>query len=231
MPPRTAGPENCRAIPPNLRLRRRALLALPAGFVAGAARAQQPAASPPPDRRFRVLVDGTPIGTHAVTFRREGALLLASTRISLAVRIGPITVFRFEQEAEETWSGGTFRRIESRTNDDGTAQWVRAARAGNELLVEGSAGRYTAPTGWLPSTWWNKAVLDSPMFSAQDGSPHETQVTPGPLEEIPGSGGKLLARRHDVRGTLDLAVWYDRNGTWAGLRFRRVGAWVTYDPA
>ncbi|KAA5611135.1 hypothetical protein F1189_16225 [Rhodovastum atsumiense] len=211
---------------PWLRLGRRAmlagLLALPAGAAGAALLAT--------DRSFRVLADGRPIGTHAVRFSRRGEALEASSTIRLAVTVGPLTVFRFTHQAVETWQGQTFVRIESQTNDDGTKLWMRAMRQGGGVTVEGSAGRHIAPAAALPSTWWNRAVLAAPLFSAQDGQMYDKQVTAGPLETLPGGDGSLRGWRHSVTVGTDVDVWYDLEGRWAGLRFHRNGKLITYLP-
>jgi hypothetical protein len=179
---------------------------------------------------FRILRDGSEIGSHRIDFDRHGTATIARVAIDIAVTYAWITVYRFAQRAEETWTNGRFSGIESRTDDNGKAAWMRTAGdPARALQVSGSGTEpYAAPPGALPSTYWNPAILDGPLISSQDGRLCLQHVLPGPVENVPCVGGTVLARRHEMHGDLDIQIWYDLDNQWAHLRFRRDGSLITY---
>ena len=180
---------------------------------------------------FRILRDGTEVGSHRITFERRGATTLARVCIDIAVSYAWVTVYRFTHRASEIWQGERFVGIESTTDDNGTPAWMRTAwDAGGVLQVSGSGtAPYAAPPGALASTYWNPAILRAaPVISSQDGRLSAQLVLTGALEQVPCVGGTLRARRHEMRGERDMEIWYDLDDQWAYLRFQRDGAVITY---
>src|SRR5271165_2372979 len=84
----------------------------------------------PPDIRFKVLRNGGEIGQHVVTFRQDGDALLATAGVRIAVRLGPIVLFRYTHSVREWWRGDQFLKFESDTDDDGKQFRVHAVWSG-----------------------------------------------------------------------------------------------------
>ncbi len=186
---------------------------------------------PPGDAiAFRILRDGSEVGSHRIAFERRGETTIARVAIDIAVSVAWVTVYRLTHRAEEIWEGDRFIGMESHSDDNGTAAWMRtAAGPGGALLVSGSGTEpYAAPPGALPSTYWNPAILLAPLFSSQDGRLCVQSVVSGPFESVPCVGGTLQARRHDMHGDLEMVVWYDADDQWAHMRLWRHGSVITY---
>ena len=187
---------------------------------------------PPGDAlAFRILRDGSEVGSHRIAFERHGRTTIARVTIDIAVRYAWITMYRFTHRATETRQTDRFSGIESHTDDNGGAAWMRTAwDAGGGLRVSGSGtATYAAPPGALASTYWNPAILRAaPVISSQDGRLTEQRVLTGALEDVPCVGGTVRARRHEMLGDLDMEIWYDLADQWAHMRFRRGGALITY---
>ncbi len=207
-----------------------AALAMVRPVRAGAGQAVRPL---PPGNAiaFRILRDGAEVGTHRIAFAQRGTTTVARVAIDIAVSFAWVTVYRLTQRATETWEGDRFIGIESHTDDNGTAAWMRAAPdADGALRVSGSGtAPYAAPPGAVPSTYWNPAILRAaPVISSQDGRLTEQRIRTGALEEVPCAGGTVRARRHEVLGERDMEIWYDLDDQWAYMRFRRDGSLITY---
>lgn len=210
---------------------RRTLTALAAAVVFRPAWAEAGLNLPPGDAiAFRILRDGTEVGSHRIDFERRGKITLARIAIDIAVRYGWVTVYRLAGRATEIWQGERFLGIDSHTDDNGTAAWMRTAPdPGGGFQVSGSGtAPYVAPPGALASTYWNPAILAAPVINSQDGRLSEPEVLTGPLEEVPSAAGPVQARRHDMHGDPDMEIWYDLDRQWAYLRFRRGGSVITY---
>ena len=180
---------------------------------------------------FAVLREGRDIGEHALTFERAGEGWTIEVAIDLAIKLGPVPMFRYEHRATERWSSAGFQSLEARTNDDGKRLTVRAKRLASAVSVESSAqGVYEAPSAALPSTHWNRRMLDVPFFNTQTGELMSSVVTAkgnGAVETA--SGRKINVRRFEIAGNLTLETWYDDQQTWAGLQFKgRDGSQIVY---
>lgn len=140
-----------------------ALVAAPlllAGTSDGAAQAPPPEALPPDGTvEYAIVRNGDRIGTHRVTFRREGDRLHVDVDVDVAVRVLGIVAYRFTQRATETWRGGRLVALQSTGNDDGTPFDVRVREADGGLLAEarGRAVRFAADA--VPTTVWTAAQL------------------------------------------------------------------------
>lgn len=196
---------------------RRALLALPL-LAAG------PAAALPGELRFRVMREGSQIGTHRVLLAEAGGVLTARTEVDIAVRLMGITVFRLTHHFAEEWVGERLRSATSRHDRNGTVTEMRAEGRAEAVLVQGSAGRYRLPPEAAPLTWWDSRKLSRPLFDNETGEPLSRRFERSPL---PGGGTLWRA----VAGE-ESEGRYAADGTWTGWRTRAEdGSIVTYEPA
>jgi len=186
----------------------------------------------PPSGRlaFKALRNKSPIGTHHLTFAREGDALTVNIAVDFLVKIGFIPVFRYKLRCVESWQGGVLISVRAKTDNNGTADWMRADLDGDALLVEGSkvegsraegskAARYRAPVGAIIASHWNQAQLDAPMINPQDGSLLRYAVAPRGPARIVDSTGKIRAtHRFALTGANPLDLWYDADGLWTALQ-------------
>ncbi len=196
-----------------------------------AARADLPV---PADWRigFRMLRNGDVIGSHHVDFARQGEALVVSVAIEILVRMFGIPVYRYSHRAAERWQGDRFIGIESRTDRDGSPRVMQAQRgADGAVHVTGTrTDPYIAPEGVLPTTYWNKAMVQPRLINSEDGRLMELPFTEGTTETVRlASGQTIPARRYHYGGELNLDLWYDAAGQWAHLEFTKDGSTIIYE--
>ena len=157
------------------------LLALCAGpsFASSA----EPTCGAPVD--FAAYRNGQHIGSHRVSFERQGDRLLVTTSIELALKFIGITVYRYKHRSQEEWWGGDLRSFSSSTDDDGKSYEVRVVRDRAQLKVERLAPGAAAyagdviPADVLPSTHWNlRQAAQTSLLNAQKGTLERIAVTP-----------------------------------------------------
>ena len=200
------------------RLPRRALLALPLGLATG------PAAALPAELRFRVVRQGSAIGTHRVVFAETAAGLTARTEVDIAVTVLGVTVFRFTHRFEEAWVGDRLAGASSRLDRNGSVTEMRAVAAEDAILVQGSAGRFRLAAEAAPLSWWDSRRLDRPLFANDTGKPVALRWTHGALP-----GGATLWR---ASGEEESEATYAADGTWTGWRTKAEdGSTVVYERA
>ncbi len=203
----------------------------PIGLAALPSQAQ--AALPIPDSRdiaFRILRNGDDVGRHVLRFTGDDTALSVAIEIDIQVVLGPITVFRYKHRGTETWQDGRFQGMSSQTDDDGTACFFRAARTAEGMVVEGSkTARYIAPDGVLPTTYWNRAVLQDRVINSQDGRLFNVSVLPLGAEAVQVAAGKVAADHYQMRGDLSLDLWYDAHSQWAHLEFSKRSSHIIYE--
>lgn len=223
------------ALPAPAILTRRAVVAaaLAAPLARPAFALPAPALPVPQDGRlaFRMLRNGSEIGLHTLEFAPDGAGLAVRVAIDIAVKFGPITMYRYAHRATETWRGGQFVALESQTDHDGSPQFARARREGDGIVVEGSkTERYVAPGSVLATTYWNKAMLGDSVINSEDGRLFRIAVSDRGEQKVPlASGATVPARHYELAGDLTLDLFYDQAATWTHLRFSKDGTPVIYE--
>jgi hypothetical protein len=198
-------------------LSRRAVLA--AGLMAPTAALAAP--KPPPGGRlaFAVFRDGTRVGEHLMTFAGDGEILTVTTDVAMAVKVGPVPVYRYRHHAQERWMGGRFSRLETTTEANGKKTRVLAQRTDAGVVIEAGRPKITAPVSAAPFTHWNAEALSGPMFHPQEGHILKATAARRGRETVAlASGQSIAAVRWAIRGEAEIDDWYDDTGAWAALR-------------
>lgn len=179
---------------------------------------------------FSVLREGKPFGSHAVSFSTsaDGALV-ARTAVSLKAGLGPVTLFRYQLDATETWLNGQLEKVSGSVNDDGKKRSVTATRRGKTLNVSGSDFKGEAPAGIVPASHWNYAQTKSGrLLSTEDGEIIEVNVVRKGREMIRAGNKTIEANRYLMDSALDVDLWYDDAGRWVKLAFNARGQKIEY---
>ncbi len=178
----------------------------------------------PVETRFRILREGSQIGTHRVAFAEAEGGLTARTDVDVVVRLVGITVFRLTHRFAETWSQGRLRLVTSRRDRNGTITEMTARAAEGAILVTGTEGPQRLPAGAAPLTWWDQARLVGPLFDNVTGKPLRLAFA---REALPGGG-----TRWATTGEEESEARYATDGTWTGWRTKAEdGSIVTYERA
>ncbi|HYD98522.1 MAG TPA: DUF6134 family protein [Alphaproteobacteria bacterium] len=216
-----------------IRLRRRTLIA----STAAAALLPLPGFAQAPARyAFAVVRGGDPMGTHTIDIAQAGDRTEVAIAIDLAVKFGPLTVFRYTHRNREVWQGGRLLALETTTDDDGTPHKVSAQATQQGLQVSGSGGSYLAPADTLPSSYWRpETVTRTVLLNTQEGVLSKVAFAPVAQESVPVAGRPVPAARHRMSGDIEGDLWYDAAGRWVALQFSARGSDVVYtlntDPA
>src|ERR1700761_2328335 len=93
-------------------------------------------AATPRNLSFAVFRNGSHIGEHHINFIGDGAAVTATTDAIMAVKIGPVPVFKYHHHAVETRKDGLFASLETATTTNGKAEHVEAERTDGVIRVE-----------------------------------------------------------------------------------------------
>lgn len=175
---------------------------------------------------FTAYRNGQPIGSHRLSFERQGDRLVVTTAIELAVKVVGITAYRYTHRGREVWLGHELVSFDSSTDDDGKAYAVRASRENGQLRVERTGpdarnpARDSLPGGLLPSTHWNvQQASQGFLLNAQKGTRERISVTAAGRENVRTLSGTVAATRYHYEGDVRMDQWFDDRGRWVRSRF------------
>jgi len=199
---------------------RRTLLAAGMALTAGAATAADDGVPAGGRLAFRVLRKGGEIGSHVLDFTRTDDMVEVRFDVRMAVKFGPITLFRYRHTGIERSQAGRFLSLETQTDNDGEALRVSARREAAGVVVEATnlASR-KLPEDARPLTHWNRACMSAPLFNPQDGKVMKLAAAPRGEEAVAlANGSTVTATHYTLTGEATLDEWYDAASIWAALR-------------
>lgn len=179
---------------------------------------------------YSVLRDGNPIGTHSITFHRQGGKSTVHITTKLAVQIAFITAFRYEHESEETWKDRKLVGLTSKTNDDGTHHTVSVTAGKSTLTIQADGTEKEVPVDTLLHNQWNLDNLTrTQLLSPFDGTLLNVSFSGPTNETIEVSGKSIEARRYTMSGDLERTFWYDSKGRLVRTALQSRGSDITYE--
>lgn len=176
-------------------------------------------------RQLVLLRGSDEIGSQSLVVTQTGATVSVETRISIDARLLGLPVYRYLLEARETWEDGALQTLEARTDDNGTAHFVDASRAGDELRINGSVFSGAVSGNPATTSYWSPAFLERPVWiSTQDGRPLNVTATQLAAAPFPSGSSSVAATPWRIGGDLsDLVLFYDPDGEWIGSEFAARG--------
>lgn len=180
---------------------------------------------------FLVLREGTPIGHHRVTVRREGQRSEVDVDIELRVKAaGFLTLYRYLHKSREIWEDDRLVSLQSTTDNDGRQEYLNAQAGADGLKVEGSRYRGVLPADTMPTSYWRPDFLRrATIMDSQNGRPLDLTIRPQQYELASAARDGVPAQRWDLSGDVELSLWYGRDGNWVKTAFKaRDGSRIEY---
>ena len=169
---------------------------------------------------FNVFRKGTPIGTHQVTFRRDGEDIVAETRFDISIKILVIPVYSYQYRSRERWRYGKLISLKAKTNDNGEVSDLNVERANGFLVLSGSGGTFTVVGDLYPTTHWNSGTIRSTqVINTITGKINNVELKNHGIADVATTHGKIQATHFAYQGDLLTEVWYDSAGKWVKMRF------------
>lgn len=170
-------------------------------------------------RTFRILRDGSDIGTHSLEAVSGANGFEIAIDIRIKVKVLGITAYRYEMDNREVWQGGQVVSVDSTVNDDGTKDFAMAKREGDGLVLAGSKFSGKAPGIAATTSYFTTDFLKrQPWISTQTATPLRISV---------GPEGRV--RWFKTSGELETSLGYDASGEWTGCEFDAGGEIASYE--
>lgn len=183
-------------------------LALAAAGAIGLAAASAAAPAYPDSGRldFKVMRKGSDIGSFDFTFARSGNTLTVHNKTNVAVKVPfvGIALYKFVQDATETWQNGHLVHLTSKTDDNGK----------HHALSLGA-------TALVPASLWDRDIVTArKALNTIDGKAMTIKVVKLGADMVPSGGGTVKATHYRITGGLTRDLWYDGHGILAKVAFK-----------
>ena len=163
--------------------------------------------------------DKEQIGTHSITFVRDGARLHVDTRVEIAVSLAFLTVYRMLKTSRETWEQNRVVAYDATIDDNGTVSTIKARPNGENMVVDGPGGRVTAPLGTMISGYWSERTVErKQLIDSSDGVLRRVSVGKATSETLAAGDREIATRRYRMTGDLNRDLWYGEDGRLVRMR-------------
>lgn len=163
--------------------------------------------------KFDVIRGQESVGTHNITFVRDGDRLRVDTEIAIDVELVGVPVYSYRHNGSEVWQGPYLQSLETDTNDDGKRYHVSGRRTDRGFAVEGSKGDYVVSAGVIPGSYWNPDVIrTNAVIDIETGALVDITVQDRGMDIVQAADEQVRAQRFRIDGNRLVNVWYDRSG-------------------
>jgi hypothetical protein len=183
--------------------------------------------------RFKVLLDGSPIGQQTFRLVQDGARQRITTEASMDVKILFVTVYSYRHRNVETWEDGCLAGIDSDTDDNGTPFEVHGKREGDAFVVTSGTMRAALPACVHTFAYWEPAKLEqSNLLNSQTGEYQAVRFLELGEETVRSRDREQRARHLALEGPqLRIDLWYAvSDGNWLALESKsKSGRTIRYE--
>src|ERR1700693_1417137 len=126
---------------------------------------------------FAVMRNGAQIGINHIKVGRDGAETTVENHTHVAVNVGFLTLYKYDQTETERWADGRFVAMNSRTDDNGTEHSASAKARDGKIVIHGDDKVSEAPPTAVPLSLWNPSVVETDLaFDPKDGTVQPMKV-------------------------------------------------------
>ena len=153
------------------------------------------------------------------------------TNVDVLVKFGPVPVFRYNLQSNETWRDGKFSALESQARMNGRRDQVHAVCDAGGLKIQTTRGQsHTLPADAVPLSHWNQSALHGPLFDPQNGAMLKERLAQQDAETLRlPSGRSIETTKITLTGETEIVDWYDESRGWVALRGRiKDGSYLDY---
>jgi len=171
--------------------------------------------------RFRVLLDGSQVGTHTFRVTGKGSERRVESDARFTVKFLFIDAYTYVHRARERWQGDCLAELDARTDDNGERIAVRGVGDGTAFEVEVPRDA-RLPGCVMTFAYWNPAMLEQPrLLNVQTGELIDVRIEPLGEEIVRVRGVAKSARRYAVHAPkFRIDLWYADDASWVQLESR-----------
>jgi hypothetical protein len=175
--------------------------------------------------RFRVLLDGRPVGEHVFRVEERAGERHIDSDARFTVKFLFVDAYTYRHQARERWQGECLLALDAHTDDNGRRQAVAGRRAGGGFTIAVGDAQARLPDCVMSFAYWNPALLRQPrLLNVQTGELQDVRVDALGEESIPVRGVTQTARRYALHAPdFRIDLWYAADRDWVQLESRTSG--------
>ena len=171
------------------------------------------------DWNFRVYLDQDPIGYHRFSVTTHGDAHDLKSVAHYVVKVLFINAYHYDHQATESWGGSCLHRLESSSDDDGTAYTVHGQGDEHGFEVDTSKGHYSVSGCAMTFAYWNPVMLQQThLINPETGEDVAVTISHIGEEPLQVRNAPVRAQHYHLHSDkLEIDLWYSDQGDWLAL--------------
>ena len=186
--------------------------------------------------KFDIYRNNKYIGKHVFLFERLENELIVESKINFEIKKLGILLYSYQSNGTEVFKDGNLIKFNSKTDQNGKKKFVNVILDNNQLIIDGSSYKGTAPVDFMIGTWWNhNLVIAKAQISAVSGRILNQKVTFLGKEKIRIGNEDYDALHFNFSSSnikknenkkLNTDIWYEESTmNWIKASFDNKGKW------
>jgi len=185
---------------------------------------------------FDIYRNNKHIGKHLFSFKKANGQIEVDSEINFQIKKLGVVLYKYNVKGKEIYKDGKLIKFNSKTNQNGKNKYVNLILNDNELDIDGSSYKGSAPSDYVIGTWWNHSIVEAEaQISAVSGRIIKQKVTFLGKKSIEVNGKNYDTLHFNFSSTdkkldkdkkLNTNIWYDEKTlNWVKATFEKKGKW------
>lgn len=168
---------------------------------------------------FKVFLDEKAIGHHRFVVAPNDAYTRVTSEADFNVKFLFISVYTYQHSNSEIWQGDCLRTIDSTTDVNGEASFVRGQHNDQHLLVKTPEGAQRLDGCIRTFAYWDLDLLTSEqLLNAQTGELEPVDLRSLGKSTILVRGEQVIANQYRIiNDKISIDLWYSNSRVWLAL--------------
>jgi len=168
---------------------------------------------------FRVYLNQDPIGYHNFSVVTHGDTHELKSVAHYLVKVLFINAYHYDHQATESWGGNCLHRLESSSDDDGTAYTVHGHGDEHGFDVDTTKGHYSVTGCAMSFAYWNPVMLQqTQLINPETGEDVAVTINRIGEDSVQVHNAPVHAQHYHLHSAkLEIDLWYSDQGDWLAL--------------
>jgi hypothetical protein len=152
------------------------------------------------------------IGTYSNLIEASGAVITIKTAAHFLVKALGVGLHREDAQRVEQWQGDRLVFFHGITVKNGDKTEIEGKAQGNNFVINGPTGTFTAPASVKPANPWSSRSIDSnEMMRVDNGKVEKVTVSGGGQTNVSVDGASTTAKEYEITGSSKYKIWIDNH--------------------
>ena len=178
---------------------------------------------------FNIVWRDINVGYSSLNLTRNGSNVIVDVDVKIDVSLLGVNFFSYSLECQEIWKNKELLSLKSKVLTGNKREYSIGKRTINGFEIDGSSFSGIVKSNVATTSYFTPEFLERSIWvSTQNGRPLDVQCKNIGTVQLGTPKGIITATKWEVRGDLNIYLFYDDNNEWVGSKFRAGGSDATF---